>query len=76
MVYGPITIGSLCLFLIIIDNTIYIFFKEELKKAIRRRKKIRDDEDSDDVDEGLGLPRSPSMHSPIIATGNDPLNKV
>lgn len=66
-----------CLFLINIDKIIIFFLKkEELKKAISRRKKLRDDEDSDDVDEGLGLPRSPSMHSPIIATGNDPLNKV
>lgn len=76
MVYELILV--VCLFLINIDKIIIFFLKkkEELKKAISRRKKLRDDEDSDDVDEGLGLPRSPSMHSPIIATGNDPLNKV
>lgn len=44
----------------------------ELLAAVRRRRKIQDDDDSDDVDEeDLGLPRSPSMHSPTIATGND-----
>ncbi|XP_050546640.1 uncharacterized protein LOC126908523 [Daktulosphaira vitifoliae] len=44
----------------------------ELLEAVRRRRKLQDDDDSDDVDEeDLGLPRSPSMHSPTIATGND-----
>jgi len=46
--------------------------KAELLAAVRRRRKIQNDDDSDDVDEeDLGLPRSPSMHSPTIATGND-----
>ncbi|CAI6363547.1 unnamed protein product [Macrosiphum euphorbiae] len=44
----------------------------ELLEAVRRRRKIQDDDDSFDMDnEDLGLPRSPSMHSPTIATGND-----
>ncbi|XP_025406882.1 uncharacterized protein LOC112680873 [Sipha flava] len=44
----------------------------ELLEAVRRRRKVQDDDDSDDVDEeDLGLPRSPSMHSPTIAAGND-----
>ncbi|XP_050434261.1 uncharacterized protein LOC126841707 [Adelges cooleyi] len=39
----------------------------ELLEAVRRRRpKVQDDDDVDD-----GLPRSPSMHSPTIATGND-----
>ncbi|XP_060851984.1 uncharacterized protein LOC132930244 [Rhopalosiphum padi] len=42
----------------------------ELLEAVRRRRKIQDDDDSFD-NEDLGLPRSPSMHSPTIATGND-----
>lgn len=56
---------------ILIEKKI-IFKKAELLEAVRRRRKIQNDDDSDDVDEeDLGLPRSPSMHSPTIATGND-----
>lgn len=54
------------------SNVLFVLKQAELLAAVRRRRKIQDDDDSDDVDEeDLGLPRSPSMHSPTIATGND-----
>lgn len=54
-----------------LKTTYYLWFhkKAELQEKLRRRRKIQNDDDSDDVDDGL--PRSPSMHSPTIATGND-----
>lgn len=51
---------------------LYLLKKAELLEAVRRRRKVQNDDDSDDIDEDdLGLPRSPSMHSPTITTGHD-----
>jgi len=60
------------MYVIYYTKIILIYKKAELLEAVRRRRKIQDDDDSFDMDnEDLGLPRSPSMHSPTIATGND-----